>query len=533
MFRSIVSNLPFSPALVGQLGFYAKRLKKEEATRRIGLVFTVLALVIQSFAVFSPPEAVNAANGSDLIHGGIDSKTELLDVYDASARGNGDLKEIFDYAGITRAELANTHKSTLNSRERGTGSNAWLSWGRESRFSRSHGQVKHEVGSTTVYSRPLWRFDTTSYTSKHGSTYATLEGVSKKMGSFAIIMNCGNLVTTKTPSNPPPPPPAAPMPVSRCTVLQASRLDRTTFQLQAKAHAEQGANIKGYAFTIKDAASKTVYQKTINSSSTVVQTPKIQLEKDGNYSASVAVLTSSGTKTSANCQTALTVAPPAKCPVNPKLSAEDSECQPCAGNDQLWYKDSDCNQQIASSKTATNLTQETDATEVVAAAGDKIRYTVSVYNVGKVPADVEIKEELADVLEYATVHYNGGGKLDNEAKTLSWGTVHLEAGEKESRTFTVAVLDEIPATGTGTSDPSSYNCLMTNAFGNTVNIQVDCPAQKVVVEQVVAELPHTGPTENILFAAAVLSVVTYFYARSRQVNKEIRLIRHNLNAGTI
>ena len=60
MFRNIVSNLPFSPALVGQLGFYAKRLRKEEATRRLGLIFTVLALVVQSFAVFQAPEPVNA-----------------------------------------------------------------------------------------------------------------------------------------------------------------------------------------------------------------------------------------------------------------------------------------------------------------------------------------------------------------------------------------------------------------------------------------------------------------------------------------
>jgi len=40
MFRKIVSNLPFSPALVGQLGFYAKRLRKEETTRRLGLILS-------------------------------------------------------------------------------------------------------------------------------------------------------------------------------------------------------------------------------------------------------------------------------------------------------------------------------------------------------------------------------------------------------------------------------------------------------------------------------------------------------------
>jgi len=43
MFKKIVSQLSFSPALVAQLGFYARRLRKEQATRRLGLVFVGLA----------------------------------------------------------------------------------------------------------------------------------------------------------------------------------------------------------------------------------------------------------------------------------------------------------------------------------------------------------------------------------------------------------------------------------------------------------------------------------------------------------
>jgi hypothetical protein len=70
MFRKLVSNATFSPALAGQLGFYARRLKNEEATRRAGVIFTILALVLQSFAVFSPPEPPQAARSNDLIYCG-------------------------------------------------------------------------------------------------------------------------------------------------------------------------------------------------------------------------------------------------------------------------------------------------------------------------------------------------------------------------------------------------------------------------------------------------------------------------------
>jgi hypothetical protein len=95
------------------------------------------------------------------------------------------------------------------------------------------------------------------------------------------------------------------------------------------------------------------------------------------------------------------------------------------------------------------------------------------------------------------------------------------------------MMSDIPSTNTGTGIPTSYDCKMANTFGNTITVGVDCPPQKVVVEQVTGELPHTGPTENMIFAGALLAVVVYFYARSRQLGTEVRLIRRNLNTGTI
>ncbi|HPQ82363.1 MAG TPA: hypothetical protein PL191_01310, partial [Candidatus Saccharimonas sp.] len=122
---------------------------------------------------------------------------------------------------------------------------------------------------------------------------------------------------------------------------------------------------------------------------------------------------------------------------------------------------------------------------------------------------------------------------DETAKTLSWPKVAVDGGKSITRMFTVQLLETIPAMGQGVSDKTSYDCTMTNTFGNSVAIGVDCPVQKLVVEQTVNELPHTGPRENMIFAGVVLSIVAYFYARARQVKKEVRLIRRDLNAGTI
>ena len=193
-----------------------------------------------------------------------------------------------------------------------------------------------------------------------------------------------------------------------------------------------------------------------------------------------------------------------------------------------------CKADVVNTKSGLNLSKgNVDATTTTAQSADKISYTVTAKNNGLVSQNVTITEELKDVLEYATLIDNGAGTFDEATKALSWPEVSLAAGQEQSRTFVVQLLDPIPLTNTGTSDESSYDCRMTNTFGNTVEVNVECPEEKVIIEQTVAELPKTGPQENMIFAGILLSVVVYFYARSRQLGKEVRLIRHNVTAGGI
>ncbi len=86
MFKKIISRLSYSPSMIHSLGFYAKRLRKEETARKIG----TLALIVQSFC-FSPPESANAADSSDLIYGGISSGQQLMAHYDANTNNIRDL----------------------------------------------------------------------------------------------------------------------------------------------------------------------------------------------------------------------------------------------------------------------------------------------------------------------------------------------------------------------------------------------------------------------------------------------------------
>jgi uncharacterized repeat protein (TIGR01451 family) len=514
MFKKIVSNLPFSPALVGQLGFYAKRLKKEEATRRLGMIFLVLTLIVQSFAIFLPSESANASSDTDMVTGGISSLSEYLSAYDANTRH---LRDIMNYIGITRHEIAMTSHTTFTAGDK-------LSWGMASRFSYTQGERQYDITDangirvTTVYSRPLKLWGNSSM------QVSGWVGESAKMGWFAIMQSCGNLVTTRTPT----PPQAS----YSCDDLSAKLIGGNVYQFSGRATAKNGATIKDYIFGFGDNTKKTVTNQATTS--------HIYINKDAKYTATLNVdFNVNGvqkTATSNACKVNITVSQPPTpktCSLNPTILASDDNCKPCPGNESLWIGDESCTPNIIESKTATNTSQGfVDATTVTAQPGDQISYTITVKNTGQNLTTIKLDDNLEDVLQYSTLIDSGGGSFDNSTKILSWSNVTLNPNDEQTRTFVVKVFDQIPATASGATDPTSYDCIMSNVFGNSVNINVDCPAPKIV-ESVAKELPHTGPSENIIFSGLVFAVATYFYVRTRQVKREVQLIRKDVSTGTL
>ncbi len=534
MFRKIVSNLAFSPALVGQLGFYAKRLRKEEATRRVGLIFTALALVVQVFAVFTPPESANAANGNNIIYSGFKSKSDLLSIYDRNkdSAGHKDIQQIYAHFGITRKDLANAKWTTVNSHDHNKGI---ISVGRSASYSWQRTPYDIAGTKTTIYGSKLYKFDSGSWTPKHGSTYTAVVGKRAVDGQwFAILSGCGNPAFLKLP--PPPPKPAA-----ACTSLAIVPISRTKYNFVAKASVKSGATISGYSYVVKDDKGATVATKKA-ASRAGTNTTTFNFAKDGKYSVTATVATSAGNKTAPSCVKTLTVSPQPPCLLNPDLPNNSPDCKPCEDDGTIWYKDKDCESQFLLLKGVTNITQQkADANNTTAKPGDRLEYHLSVKNIGKTTGTYAITDSLSDVLEYADIVDTGGGTLAKSSpgtpvekvNVMSWPAVTVKPGQTVQKIVSVKVKSTIPAMPKSPGNQESYNCRMVNSFANKqTSVAVECPEAKVV-EQVVAELPHTGATENMIFAGIVLAVVTYFYARARQVKKEVRLVRRDLNAGTI
>lgn len=526
MFKKIVSQLSFSPALVGQLGFYAKRLKKEQTTRRLGLIFVALALVVQSLVVFQAPEAANASSTNDFIPGGLGTGSALsinnfLAPYDRNERH---LQDIFNNAGITRAEIAATQFSTVTA---GTST----SYGFENRAGSTPVTIVDGNYSpvTTIYGRNMtvWGYKPTD------KIYAFV-GHSAKAGWFAILRACGNLVTHEvfTPPTPPPvapPPPAPANIVTSKTGVNVTRgsIDASKTMAQENDKITYTVKVSNTGGTAKDVAlqdnlsevlnfSKLIDNGggTLNTSTEILSWPTVSVAPGATITKSYSVQmnstlinsTTECTMTNKFIDKALTI--PVGCKTPPA--------------------------NVVVSKTAANVTQgNIDATKTTANSNDRITFTLTAENKGGTAKDFIFDDSLSDVLEYAKLVETGGGTFNEQTKKLTWPAVSIGAGKKEIRTFTVSVLADIPATPQGISDTTSYDCRMQNTFYEAyVTIPVNCPAPKVI-EQVVPQLPHTGPRENVLFAVIVFSIVVYFYLRSRQLSTEVRLIRRDVNGGTI
>lgn len=459
MFKKFVSNLPFSPSLIHQFGFYFKRLKKEEVTRRIGLFFLILTIIAQSLTVMQPAESANASNGGDFITGGIvgNDVSGLLSIYDKNTQN---FKDIMNYAGITRQDLSKTDYKSFRTGQR-------IIWGSLPRYSYEDGERTHNIYSPSgglikkIYSRPL--------SLSGGPNREFIGWVGKaSFGWFAIRQSCGNLVTDIIPPIQAPKPEPEPEP----TPDVKPQIDT---QLNPAPEAQQKINPK----------------------------PEVTEKEE-------------------------------ICRLNPSIKNDDKRCKACPGNETIWLEDESCKPDIIKSKKSINLSQgSVDATSTVAKAGDRISYTINIKNKGFIFQDsVIIEDYLADVLEYALLVDNGGGILDKDSKVLSWPSVILMPGAIQTRVYTVMIMDDIPTTAIGQSDDTSYDCVITNTFGNSINIFVDCPIIKTA-EQVVINLPVAGPKDNILFLSLLLGIVVFFYARSKQQNKEIRLIKRNFSDGLI
>jgi uncharacterized repeat protein (TIGR01451 family) len=259
MFEKLIALLPYSPSMVQQLAFYGKRMKDEAVIRRTGLIFIVLAFMIQFFAVISPPALTSAASNN---------------ASEASRDCSSNLEnygKILNYYGITCSEVANSPTVTIKSTDdnRNLYSMGRLPYGLA-------GETPVNAAGATYYMRYLWSWD------KGGpaSSYQALRILSQNHTLYYLLYGCGNLVSVglPTPYTAPAPAPApvpvsigaapgtvvpAPTPVPKAPIL---KLEKTTLAgyPQANSNVAPGTTL-GYNIII-DNSGGTASDVTLNDS---------------------------------------------------------------------------------------------------------------------------------------------------------------------------------------------------------------------------------------------------------------------------
>jgi len=207
---------------------------------------------------------------------------------------------------------------------------------------------------------------------------------------------------------------------------------------------------------------------------------------------------------------------PTPCTYDTSIAAASSECKPCEAS----VSSDDTIACVTVHKTAANLTQGlSDANNTTANPGDSILYTLYADNTGK--GDVRnyvFTEDLSDVMDYADPVDLHGGTIDNSDQ-VTWPSQTIAAGQTATEQITVKVKDPIPTTPQDPGDPGHFDGIMTNVYGNTININVP-PTPITTVETASTTLPNTGPGAGIFIAAAIVIISAYFYSRARLLSKE-------------
>jgi len=474
---------------------------------------------VQSLVVFQAPEPANAASNNDMIVGGLGlgsnrSLDKFVKPYDRNERH---LKDIMNYFGITRDEITSTsfQQFTVGNRK---------GYGYENRAGSQTIKITDASFKEveTIYGRPL----TIWGNSPSGKMWGYV-GHSKKIGWFAILQNCGNLITEEYPEKPTPPPAPANIVASKTAV-------NTTQNVSAHKTAAKENDVVTYTVNVRNTGGTAKKVDLTDNLTEVLSYAKLTDLGGGTLDTTTKVLSWPST----NLQPSASVTHTYSVQMNSSLISNTTDCH-MRNNfiDQMLTVPVACSTppaKIEASKTALNITQgNVDASTVTARSNDRITFTITAENTGGTAKELTFEDNIGDTLEYAKLLDNGGGTYDEKTRNLTWPSITLEPGETQVRTFTVQILSEIPATPKGISDPSSYDCRIENAFlTSSVVINVTCPTPKII-EQVVPELPKTGPGENMLFAGIVLGLATFFYLRSRQLGTEVRLIRRDLNGGAI
>jgi hypothetical protein len=542
MINKLISNLSFNPGTVDQIGFYSKRLKREESIRRLGLVMVALSMIVQIMAATFPAEKSLAYSDNHIING-VKTKSDILRAWD---NPRSDVSRIYGKFGVTRkdiADLPNKPNASIRSNE----NNFW-SIGRNSLSGYSNidknykdQEVAMNAAGTPIYLRPLKAWDA----SGTASTYKAFRGKNSTTGeTFWIIADCGNYtqIGRGQPVNPS-------LQIKKSVLGNPATVkpgDKIQFKIEFRnqRHDSLAENVR-----LIDHLDRSKYDPVTEKTS--LRNSGKTIEKDlGNlqftshskvFSFEVRVknnlndihrLCNQVRLTSSNAPSVSD-----KTCVSLQSSTQAKKTQPEAVKAESPKPIDQRSQPVPQSTTEIppgfskdikNITRNLSgekATEFSVRPGDVIEYSLSTTNSGS--SDIEnytVADYVGDLNDYAEIQtdflVSQGGTYDSESKEILWQNVTLPANSEIVKKFRIRIKDQIPSTNSPSNLTTNFDCKISNEYGDEVTLDVECPWVKNV-----ETLPNTGPGATIGFTFATTMLSGYFFARSRLFSKELSIAK--------
>ncbi len=185
---------------------------------------------------------------------------------------------------------------------------------------------------------------------------------------------------------------------------------------------------------------------------------------------------------------------------------------------------------VGQTKTVKNVTQNLEgqkALESKVNAGDVLDYTLTTINSSAYnKTDYIVSDYIGDILDYADLDQEVMAKekavYNKDNKTIQWPKEVLAANSEVVHSFRVKIKNPIPATNSPSALTTSFDCKISNKYGNELTMNVSCPLVKSL-----ETLPNTGPGASLIAGFTIMSVIGYFFARSRLLAKELDIIKHD------
>lgn len=182
MFRKIVTELVYSPALGDKVGEYSVQLRREKIRRETGMIFISLAVLMHLFLILTLSSQPQHKTPPSIVDDTLHSQEDILRLYDQNTRG---IRDLMLSLGIDRTNLQNTKLTKVAILD-----SAYLWSLTETDDGKAHIFYSDDSPRAAYYQRT---------DSKHGwvNQADAYVGQSSTLGQFAILKDGGSLITDK------------------------------------------------------------------------------------------------------------------------------------------------------------------------------------------------------------------------------------------------------------------------------------------------------------------------------------------------